>query len=491
MILLYEQLEKGQIVSPEACQEMKKHLLACDDNTKLKKLLPLGTKVAHKTGAVSAVRTDSGLIYSPSGPIAVCVLTSENKDQSWQDDNAAQLLCAQLGRLIYDHFNQGSMNDTVTQPQALQVGSVGEMVVALQRTLNHRLKGVSVISVDGDFGPGTQAAVKTFQRQNQLPETGVVDAGTWSRLGPLVGEQEVPEPQVVNAIKLPLAPVDSLYGPPWVSCTAWAIADAQSGVLLAGHAQDQPLDPASTTKIMTALVVLGMAQQSPQLLDQIVTFSSRADQMTGSTADVRAGEQIAVRNLLFGLLLPSGNDAAVALAEHCGAVLVQSASNSVDGYEAFIAKMNATASQLSMQQSKFANPHGLTDPEHKMSAGDLVKLAWEALKHPLMREIVSTRVYGCTVSSVSGYTRNLKWENTNKLLDTQGYLGVKTGTTSAAGACLVSLAQREGQSRLCVVLGSGNSAARYADTRNLIRWSWSHSEGDSRTPSSNGIPLGQ
>lgn len=472
MIRLYEQLEKGQLVSPEACQAMKKHLFACDDATKLKKLLPPETKMAHKTGAVSAVRTDAGLIYSPSGPIAVCVLTSENKDQSWEDDNAAQQLCAQLGRLVYDHFNQGSPNDSGTQPQTLQVGSVGEIVVSLQRTLNHRLKGVSAIAVDGDFGPGTQAAVKAFQRQSQLPETGIVDANTWNRLGPLIGEEEFPEPQVVNSMKLPLAPADALNGPPWVSCTAWAIADAQSGHLIAGYAQDQSLDPASTTKVMTALVVLRIAETQPEILEQVITFSSRADQTTGSTSDVRAGEQLSVRHLLFGLLLPSGNDAAVALAEHCGGYVNPPTSNLSTSYDAFIAEMNRTAAKLGMAHSKFSNPHGLTDPEHKMSASDLVKLTWEAMKYPLIRQIVSTRVYGCTVSSVSGYTRNLKWENTNKLLDTEGYLGVKTGTTSAAGACLVSLAERDGQSRICVVLGSGSSAARYADTRNLLRWSW-------------------
>jgi serine-type D-Ala-D-Ala carboxypeptidase (penicillin-binding protein 5/6) len=128
---------------------------------------------------------------------------------------------------------------------------------------------------------------------------------------------------------------------------------------------------------------------------------------------------------------------------------------------------------LGMTHSTFANPHGLTDKQHKMSANDLCLLAHQALQIPLFRQIVATRQRGCIVQSTAGYTRNVKWENTNELLATEGYLGVKTGTTSAAGACLVSLAERDNQSRICVILGSGNSRARYADTRNLLRWSWS------------------
>jgi D-alanyl-D-alanine carboxypeptidase (penicillin-binding protein 5/6) len=108
-----------------------------------------------------------------------------------------------------------------------------------------------------------------------------------------------------------------------------------------------------------------------------------------------------------------------------------------------------------------------------MSANDLCLLAYKAMQIPLFRKIVSTRQRGCTVQGSAGYTRNVKWENTNELLATEGYAGVKTGTTSAAGACLVSFAERDDQSRICVILGSGNSRARYADTRNLLRWTWS------------------
>ena len=91
-----------------------------------------------------------------------------------------------------------------------------------------------------------------------------------------------------------------------------------------------------------------------------------------------------------------------------------------------------------MEQSSFRNPHGLTAPEHQASAADLVKLAHAALQLPRLRAIVQTRQFGCQVTGSNGYVRNVKWENTNKLLKISGYQGVKTGTTTAAGACLVA-----------------------------------------------------
>jgi beta-lactamase class A len=92
------------VVSPEACKEMVAHLKACEDKEKMTRLLPAGTVVAHKTGSVNASKTDAGIIYLKSGPVAVCVLTDENKDQRWVADNAAQVLIAKVAREVYDHF---------------------------------------------------------------------------------------------------------------------------------------------------------------------------------------------------------------------------------------------------------------------------------------------------------------------------------------------------------------------------------------------------
>jgi beta-lactamase class A len=104
MIKLLDLVHHGKVVSKEACKEMLEHLKNCQDKDMFPRLLPDGTVVAHKTGAVSNAKTDAGIIYSPAGPIAVCVLTNENTDQRWRSDNAGHLLCARVAREAYDYF---------------------------------------------------------------------------------------------------------------------------------------------------------------------------------------------------------------------------------------------------------------------------------------------------------------------------------------------------------------------------------------------------
>lgn len=103
MVQLLELIDAGKVVSPEACKEMLGHLKACDDKEKMTRFLPVGTVVAHKTGSVSASKTDAGIIYTKSGPVALCVLTDENDDKRWVRDNAAQVLIAKIAREVYDH----------------------------------------------------------------------------------------------------------------------------------------------------------------------------------------------------------------------------------------------------------------------------------------------------------------------------------------------------------------------------------------------------
>ena len=104
MVQLLELIEGGKVASPEACKEMLGHLRACEDKEKMTRLLPTGTVVAHKTGSVNASKTDAGIIYLKSGPVALCVLTDENEDKRWVADNAAQVLIARIAREAYDHF---------------------------------------------------------------------------------------------------------------------------------------------------------------------------------------------------------------------------------------------------------------------------------------------------------------------------------------------------------------------------------------------------
>ncbi|MDP7305251.1 MAG: serine hydrolase, partial [Pirellulaceae bacterium] len=311
MLSLFAPLHAGQLVSKDASEAMLDHLLHCDDRSKLVRDLPAGTRVAHKSGAVAKARCDAGIIYSPAGPIAVCVMTSENEDMSWQASNQASDLCARVGRLVYDHFNSGA-SPTVDET-VLRIGATGRLVEQLQRALNAVLDPTPALSVDGDFGPQTEAAVIRLQDAKKLDATGRVDEATWLALGPLVtSDRPIPAPAIVNAEVLPLQPVDGLEGPPFVTCRAWAIANAQTGRLLWSHNSDQSLDIASTTKLMTALVILRLAEEDPDILAEEIVFSKRADQTRGSTSGLAEGERLTAGECLYGLLLPSGNDASVA-----------------------------------------------------------------------------------------------------------------------------------------------------------------------------------
>lgn len=478
MVRLCEMLYRGKLVSEAASKEMLDHLFACDDKQKVPRLLPSGTRVAHKGGSVNASRTDAGIMETPSGPIAFCILTNNNQDQRWTDDNEGDRFCAEVGAAVYQFFNPKDASSPAPVARTLAIGAQGELVVALQRTLNVRITPSPNIGVDGDFGPETEGAVKRFQQQAGLESTGVVDANTWKALGPLIMEdQPPPEPAVVNAQELKKSPPDPITGPPFVTAKAWAILDGDSGQLLAGGNEDERRDPASTTKMMTAHLIICLAEKDPSVLQETITFSERADNTPGSTSAVKAGEQVSVGDLLYGLMLPSGNDASVALAEHFGQRLCEKPQGDgtdtpADPHDAFVDAMNQKAAELGMKSTRFNNPHGLPSPGHQTTARDLARLAFEAFKQPLFRKVVATPQYGTTLGSVSGYQRNIVWRSTNQLLATEGYDGVKTGTTGAAGNCLVSTGQRNGRRLFVVVLGSTSTEARYTDTRNLFRWAW-------------------
>jgi D-alanyl-D-alanine carboxypeptidase (penicillin-binding protein 5/6) len=285
-------------------------------------------------------------------------------------------------------------------------------------------------------------------------------------------------------------PADALTGAPYVTAKAWAIADGKTGRLLWSFNEAEPRAIASTSKIMTAWVVLQLTKSDPSLLDQVVTFSERADKTNGSTSDIHANEHLTVRELLYGLLLPSGNDAAVALAEHFGGHFrdkeksaPKENSTADENLAAFVAQMNQTAKQLGMASAEYIDPHGLG--ANRVSAADLLKLAHAAMQDETFRHYVNTPRHSTAVEAADGSKRDINWSNTNKLLATDGYDGIKTGTTSRAGACLVSSCHRGDDHLIAVVLGATSSDARYTDTRNLLRWAWiqrGHQESSTSAP---------
>ncbi len=227
---------------------------------------------------------------------------------------------------------------------------------------------------------------------------------------------------------------------------AMALIEAETGELLEGENCDTPLPMASTTKIMTALIVL---ETCPP--DELVEIPEEAVGVEGSSVCLEKGERMTVRDLLYGLMLASGNDAAAALAVHVSG-----------STEAFAGLMNARAEQLGLCSTHFVNPHGLTAEGHMTTARELCLIAREALKNEVFREIVRTK-YHRTESGA--YPRTFK--NKNALLwDYDGAFGVKTGYTEAAGRCLVFGAEREGMELIGCLLDCGpmfGTAARLMD----------------------------
>lgn len=475
MVTLLERLHCNELVSAEACERMREHLLACQDRTKISRFLPAEAKFAHKTGAVNEVRCDAGILYLPNTAVAVCVLTNRNLDRSWGTENAAEILCGRVGEIVWRRF---ALETAAPTPADLRLGASGPLVEDLQRTLNARLTPSPSLPIDGEFGPATELAVREFQQQQKLPVNGVAGGETLRKLGQLVtADAPVESIEQINSEPLPLEPADPLDGAPFVTCKGWILVDGETGDVVAHREGETSRPMASTTKMMTAFLALKAIEAEPGLADSIITFSERADRTPGSTSALRAGEQVPLRELLYGLLLPSGNDASVAIAEHLGSRYPASVKDEdQSAYARFVHQMNETAKELGMTDTHYANPHGLSADGHRSSPRDLAILAREAMSLEEFRKYVSTRQRACTVESVTGYRRNVLWTNTNQLLKIEGYDGVKTGTTNDAGACLVSSARRDGTWLICVVLGSTSADARYTDTRNLFRWGFQQAQ---------------
>lgn len=218
-----------------------------------------------------------------------------------------------------------------------------------------------------------------------------------------------------------------------VTAKAYALVEAGSGRLLLGKNEHDRLPMASTTKIMTALLLIEVGED----LDTLVSVPPEAAATGGTSMHLAAGERVSLRDLLYGLMMVSGNDAAVTLAVHL--------SGSV---ETFAARMNDKAAALGCADTHFMNPHGLHDPEHYTSAYDLARMARAAMEHPFFRELVSTRRYTTTTGH-----RPRTFRTKNRVLtEVEGGCGVKTGYTKKAGRCLCFAARRAGMLLIGAVL---------------------------------------
>lgn len=234
------------------------------------------------------------------------------------------------------------------------------------------------------------------------------------------------------------------------------IYDRASGKILYEKNGNKQTPMASTTKIMTAIVVLENANLSDE-----VTIDSKAAGIGGSRLGLKKNDKITVNDLLYGLMLRSGNDAAVALATHVG--------GSVEG---FAELMNKKAEELGLVNSHFVVPHGLDNDGHYTTAFELAKMADYALGIDKFKEIV-----GCKTATIyiNGYAKTIN--NTNKLLGSvSGVYGVKTGFTNGAGRCLVTACKRNNLDIITVIIGADTNEIRSDDTIKLIQYAYTKFE---------------
>ncbi len=255
--------------------------------------------------------------------------------------------------------------------------------------------------------------------------------------------------------------------PPAPSITAQGgfVMNNGTGTTLFGKAADTRRSTGSTTKIMTAKVVL--AQRGLNLDAKVTIDKAYSDYIVSknaSSARLIVGDKVTVRQLLYGLMLPSGCDAAYALADKFGTGTTRAAR-----VKSFIGKMNTEARNLGMRNTHFDSFDGISNGSNYSTPRDLTKLASSAMKNPTFRTVVATKSTKQKVTTRTGGYRYMSWNNTNKLLSTySGAIGVKTGSGPQAKYCLVFAATRGGKTVIGAVLASSSEANRATDVKKLL-----------------------
>lgn len=237
---------------------------------------------------------------------------------------------------------------------------------------------------------------------------------------------------------------------PDVNSRACVVIDRKTNSVLFGKNENTKKKMASTTKIMTATIIIEKCN-----LSDTIEISKKAAGTGGSRLGLKTGDKITILDLLYGLMLRSGNDAAVALAEYAG--------GDING---FAELMNAKALELGLTNTHFETPHGLDSNEHYTTAYELALLSNYALNNPTFAKIVGTKNYTITIN---GSPKALS--NTNELLgNMEGVYGIKTGFTNGANRCLVTACKRNNMDIICVVLGADTKKFRTIDSIKLINY---------------------
>ena len=255
---------------------------------------------------------------------------------------------------------------------------------------------------------------------------------------------------------------------PQISSSSWCVVDYTSGRVLYGYRDLEVKEIASLSKIMTCYICLKLIEDRYCSFEDKVRISAKAAGMIGTSAGLKEGEVISVFDLLHGLMLPSGNDAAWALAEHFGQAISVNYSNTLKFSKVFIVEMNKYARSLGLYTTYYANPHGLIYKKNVSCARDVCKLSCVVMKDSNFRRVVNTKNFCAEVTDQSGATRKVCLENTNKLLG-KGFDGIKTGVTDNAGPCLAT-GFRGNTNIIMTLLNSKSMEARWDEAQAISAW---------------------
>ncbi len=274
----------------------------------------------------------------------------------------------------------------------------------------------------------------------------------------------IPFDTTLPDVNLAPYPVSDGTAIPGVTANSYLIQDLSSKTIIASRLPDLALAPASITKLMTALVALDTWSD----LNTVLTVKNSIPTI-GQSIDLTQGEQLTVSTLLQALLIHSGNDAALTIADNYCASAPQSPKGADCGYTAFVQAMNKKATELHLSHTMYKNPSGIDQYGHATTARDIARLATIALVNPTIKEIVA--MDEAIITDVTGKIKHYLKSTDELLTELPGLQGGKTGWTTGAGECFVSYVDRGGRGIVTVVLGSTD---RFDDTTRLVEWVYAH-----------------
>lgn len=269
---------------------------------------------------------------------------------------------------------------------------------------------------------------------------------------------------------------------------AWVVADLETGEVLAGVNVEKKREIASLTKMMTCLIACEFADKyNVDINESYYIVSKTAADTIGTSAQLNEGDYLTLNDLLFGLMLPSGNDAATAIAENIvlhEKLILRGLDDIHENSELpndikiarkggflldFYKKMNSKSRRIGMSKTNYASPHGLSNSLNYSCAIDQIKLLVFAMKHNHFAQVIGTKSYTGVIER-NDQLHEIQWKNTHRLLSKTGYIGGKTGITPAAKGCLASIYQTNSRKFACIVLGCDSAKARFDSTDDILSW---------------------